>query len=626
MIAEDEPPYIAADVVDRNITVSYFTCCPPQHTTSNTTTIDVTVTRHCSDPITAPIDVEANDDENADAICELQGTRKYSRLMKSSPTSSGTQVVTKKDSFLCCDSKLSVDDDYKNNTTIMTNFLDDLECVPYHNTFYEASMVYPNQVGLIHPITCNYPEGEFQFPYSRPFDEGTYNDVLSTGRYQCCKNGPALPPFVKDSALRMSVYPVFILYWIAAILSAIVALGLVIPLLIELKNKKFRGSMRSRRPSRSRGGRQCYSTYNLYVVFLALLDLIYAAIAIEWYMGILEQRFYPGSHSFMVAPSQITYNVYHGLPISLAYVSANMLINATISYEVLVLLRSSHHAQRIGPPSLKRVTLQTGVICLITALYASVSVYLYRSRWEAGNNGNFEKAQTLDTIIFGMMLLFFVVPLGCVLAVFFSIWWRGYLPSLTGTDQNKREMRQLTLFFSRIVGVFFLIWLPALIGKFVVNPVELGKYYWVDVTALCFVAFQPTVTTCMIWSKRDARKYIVDLVTLSYLFGKKKSTSVVTNRSSVVTNRPVSNSNTNLSSEYDNTRADVDVEKTGAQNNPQSFLRPSGVYATAMTGAINGVTDNVADDRADDVPDDNADDGAADDIDANANADVDATI
>ena len=581
MIAEDEPPYITAGV-DRNIFMSYFTCCPPQHNTSDKTN---DATRHCSDPITAPINVGANDDESADAICELQDTRKYSRQMNSSPmallTSSGTQVLTKKDSFLCCDSKLSVDDDYENNTTIMTNFLDDLECVPYHNTLYEASMVHPNQVGLIHPITCNYPEGEFQFPFSRSFDEGTYNDVLSTGRYQCCKNGPALPPFVKDSALRMSVYPVFILYWIAAFLSAIVALGLCIPLLIELKNKKFRG------PSRSRGRNQHYSTYNLYLVFLALLDLIYASIALEWYTGLLQQRFYPGFHSAMVAPSKISSNVFHGLPISLAYISANMLINATISYEVLVLLRSSYHAQRIGPPSLKRVSLQTGVIVLITVLYASVSEYLYRSKWEAGNNGNFEKTQTMDTIIFGMLLLFFVVPLGCVLVVSFLIWWRGYLPSMTGTDRYKRDMRQLVLFFCRIVGVFLFIWLPAFISKFVVNPVELGKYYWVDVMALCFVAFQPTLTTCMVLTKRDARKYIVDLVTLSYLFG-----------------------------DCACRKEKAKFKNTGAQNTPQSSGQPRASHAISMTGSITGVTtmsasitrvtDNVANDAADDGIDANA--------------------
>lgn len=40
--------------------------------------------------------------------------------------------------------------------------------------------------------------------------------------------------------------------------------------------------------------------------------------------------------------------------------------------------------------------------------------------------------------------------------------------------------------------------------------------------------------------------------------GRKKSTSVVTNRTTVVTNRPASN--TNPSSEYDDAKADVDAE------------------------------------------------------------------
>ena len=159
MIAEDEPPRVADIDGSGNITLAYYTCCPPYHGSSEATDI----TRYCSDPtITAPINFEANDD----AICDNQDTRKYPRPMKSNVDSikQGEWSLAKTDSFLCCDN---------NNTTITTNFLDDSECVPYRNEFYEAFKAY-NEIGLLRPISCDFPEEGFRFP--RPLGGETKDD------------------------------------------------------------------------------------------------------------------------------------------------------------------------------------------------------------------------------------------------------------------------------------------------------------------------------------------------------------------------------------------------------------------------------------------------------------------
>lgn len=201
VVVEDESPVVSKD---EDTSLSYFTCCPPNKLLPE-------VIRHCSDPITPPID--SNDD-----VCQDQDIHKYARQMESSGTN--PEAV---DAFICCDSfpTLSFIDDDDNNTTTAIDFLDDLECVPYQNEFYEPAMV-QNKIGELDVIICDLPDGDFNF--SRAIGQ---EDVALTGRYQCCKTGPDLPPFAHDSIFKVNVYPTTILFAVAIILSVIVVVGLL---------------------------------------------------------------------------------------------------------------------------------------------------------------------------------------------------------------------------------------------------------------------------------------------------------------------------------------------------------------------------------------------------------------
>lgn len=251
VIIEDESLGVVTGGDGRgDISVRYFPYCPPE---SEATTEAI---RHCSDPITTvPVDSEAEiDNEESFAICGDRHTRIHTRRMKSRVLMSislfGGITLTEKDSFLCCDSILDDEAnnifDNKNDTSIATSplvvgddiatdSLDESECVPYQNNFYESVKV-QNRIGWLSPIICDFPEGDFLFP--RSFGEGNIDDIASTGRYQCCVIATPMPSFVQDSAFKITLYPLITLYCVAAVVSATMAVGLLIPLLIQLKKKK----------------------------------------------------------------------------------------------------------------------------------------------------------------------------------------------------------------------------------------------------------------------------------------------------------------------------------------------------------------------------------------------------
>lgn len=583
IIIKDEPPVYDAESSGNTdttaLSLSYFTCCPPYEGTGDTDTH--ATRRHCSDPITARtrIDFETGNDDNGNPVCEDEEIRKHPRPMKPSGanlTSAAAHAV----SFLCCDSiatTWAVDDgddyDYNsenNNTTTIPpeNFLDDLECVPYRNEFYEESKV-QNEIGKLDVIFCNVSKGDFWFP--RPIGEEstttttttTTNDVLlasSGGRYQCCKTGPALPPFVQDSTFKITVYTTISLFWVAAILSVIVVLGLLIPLLMELYRKsnyhkrsssrvtkklssifgsRFSTSLsynwgrsQSTHPSsnsnrssgprvtvRKAGKKPTYSTYNLYIVYLAFLDLIFCSYLIAEYRSYINQTFDPYSYATVTASisDQGFSNTPRDDPIIVPYMFANMWINAIVSHQVLVLLKTSQRARRINQPSLTRVNLQVGVIYFVAAIIGCALYFVYEPAWRARNNGDISKLEKLDSRMrIPIYTLLILLPSGYVIYTAIHIWWRGYIPSSKGANSRKRAMRELAFYFCRIVAVFLGIWMPRF---FLVTYADASGKKWADMLAVCITAIQPILTTGMILTKSDVRNYIRDLVTLSYIFG-----------------------------------------------------------------------------------------------------------
>jgi len=140
-------------------------------------------------------------------------------------------------------------------------------------------------------------------------------------------------PFVPDLAFKITLYPTIALFLVAAIISAIVAIGLLTPLLIQLKDGSFQ-----QRSTRRRRLAPRYSTYNLYLVYLALFDLVFSLFQIALYGTTINQKFYSRFFPWVVVPPSNDICLHVGTLINYSYVYTNFLINAVICYEVLVLL------------------------------------------------------------------------------------------------------------------------------------------------------------------------------------------------------------------------------------------------------------------------------------------------
>ena len=539
-----EAPITVPDPMFGQATLQYFTCCPPSHD-AVTQAEPSLVTRHCSDPMSDPMEMgEA-------AICQDHNSSQqpYARPMETDFykkfTPYGGVIVQKDDSFLCCDQ------DYNNSTTV-DNYLDQIECLPYANDVYEPA-VFISIIGIIDVVVCDIPGFEVPRPYF-----GADADFAGPV-YQCCKSGTPLNPFVHDRAFKITVYTEMVIASIAAFLSLIAGVAMLIPLFKQLKSDQdkrrstmavvatasnvdlntskservrssllassisaisSRLSVRTRKSSvmldnfrgsiRGRAGPK-YSTYNIYLVYLVLADFLYFVIYVALFGTNLNQKFYPQFFASLLLPvNQRDYSFDNR--ISYPYVASNLWINAIICYQLLVLLKSSQRAQRIQQPSAKTVNLQIWTVYFFVTICGVVLNRLFNAM--NANTGNLQKQETLYVVANCFLGLMAAPPFLYAIYVAFIIWWRGYIPSLKGATPRAKAMRQLAFYFFRIIAVFLGVWFP--VYACLVLALTQQKYYLFAV-AYWLTAAQPIFTFLVILTKSDTRTYVWDLVTFKYV-------------------------------------------------------------------------------------------------------------
>ncbi len=460
-----------------DVALNYFTCCPPNETLALTS-------KQCSDPIAA------DDYETAELLCYDGETPRYPHPMKSIPDDENDLDLT---FYKCCD--------FINANGNNTDFLDETECVPYRDENFKVAMV-KNKVGILPPRVCKIPD----FPVPRAIGEGTIN-ALGEYQYQCCRDGDALEPFFQDSAFYVTVYPIAFLYCIAAIVSAIVILGLLLPLLKQIKNGTYASSNRMSQSTRRR--EKPYSSYNLYLVHLAILDLIYCLYNIIRFASIVDQQLYPRYYSWLVE-SELSMSPY--FLFSSFYSLANMWINAVICYEVWALLKSSEQHKKRASPTLKQVNLEAGSVFF---LLITIAISFYYTNEYSG----LDVEDSLMKCISGMAYIpFFYIA-------YVSIRARKFVRSLGNSAVVDSGMRQLSIFFMRIVGVFILVWIPTTI---ILLLIYFGSNFGYRIVMIVFVlmALQPIMTFVVILTKEDVKKYILDLLMFRYCRHNERPTSV----------------------------------------------------------------------------------------------------
>jgi hypothetical protein len=301
-IVENETANYSYDYLDFSELILYFTCCPPNLSP------DADVSRHCSNPTS----INGHKDPiNETTVCD-DPTKPYHRQMKTRKDPWSNEFF--EESYICCNDYI-INNQTINNNNQTTHFLDEVECVPYNNQFYERSWIY-NLYGELYPGICDEPESGFDFDFPRYYVEHYYGRDYDY--YECCKTKIGSSIFFQDLSFKSTVYPQIAISAIAVVSSMVLIVALLIPLL----NKwliKFREtntpSTPTRATTRSAGRRTrtqatsaepAYSSYNLYLVYLAIPDLILNFYLLIMYGSYANQNYNPSFHGTVVYSG--TYN------------------------------------------------------------------------------------------------------------------------------------------------------------------------------------------------------------------------------------------------------------------------------------------------------------------------------
>jgi hypothetical protein len=283
-IVDTEEPLIWDD-----IPYQYFTCCPPNLSP------DVDVSRHCSNTTSRNC---SYDQDNNTLVCD-DTNKPYPRQMRNRTKDStyiiGYSVKDLVKSYICCDSPINGNENGNNYET--TNFLDEIECVPYSNEFYRPSFTF-KQYGYLEAASCDDPKSGFQFP---KYDEYLYYDNGYIHHYECCKSKEGSSIFFQNSAFKNTIYPQIAISAIAVISSMVLIIALLIPLHRNLRTQSKRSAQTSagtRSPTNARTRPQAitereFSSYNLYLVYLAIPDLILNMYLLIMYGSYANQQFNP---------------------------------------------------------------------------------------------------------------------------------------------------------------------------------------------------------------------------------------------------------------------------------------------------------------------------------------------
>jgi hypothetical protein len=284
----------------------YFTCCPPDLILLlplDDDDVNV-ISRHCTNSSTT-LHLNAADaiEEETDLI-DNNITNKFCNDINRPYIRQMTNYSAARLPFVCCDSIIE-----------QTNFLNETECVPFYDEFLLASWAL-NLYGKIVPITCNNKDlySEFQFP--RKVEK---TNSYGIQYYECSKTGSKTsPPFIKDSIFKLTVYPQIAVSTIAVIFCMVIITAMFIPLWLYLRencestnnnntttttntrtdlNRSTNanlstGSTRSRTTQRPTI-KPVYSGYNLYLIYLAIPDMILNILLLGMCISYTSQKYKP---------------------------------------------------------------------------------------------------------------------------------------------------------------------------------------------------------------------------------------------------------------------------------------------------------------------------------------------
>jgi hypothetical protein len=445
---ESQPP-----VWTNNEENYYYTCCPPN---LPNVTIATNLMRHCGDPIP----VQQQTTEDSQGACQNNENFPFPRNI--------TFANGNEDMYVCCDDSLLLDDDGNNNDNeTMTNFLNEVECVPYYcDDPSGRNCVVVNSWGRLEPMECDSPDSVFQYPsIVRTIGKGTL--------FECCRTGSSTRGFVTTSTgFKATICVQLTISAIGLIATLIIFLSLILPPIVHIFNKnksseessngrKRRGSNAINRQgasnrhgvaretnvaSRQRQQQLRFNAYDLYVVFLTIPDMIFCS-----YILVLYTRYATGHTSpvlgllGLVSSSYWNELNFWGSAVIAFCTTTSLYLNALIANEIFILLKNSNARRHCNPPTLRKAAFKIVIVYSIAFLYfILIGCIDYNHRFRDS------KWSTFFVVFFFTMEI--ILPTSYLVYICIAIWRQGLMKSLGG------QLKALVLFFSGICSVVYLLW------------------------------------------------------------------------------------------------------------------------------------------------------------------------
>ena len=163
--------------------------------------------------------------------------------------------------------------------------------------------------------------------------------------------------------------------------------------------------------------------------------------------------------------------------------TSNCWMNGVIVYQIHKLLRHSHIRRRYTPPSRKQVLIHACIVYLYACFWGLLGAFnitwLPHKTTAFYGFACFPVEYDLPSTIFWWLVFapgFLLIPILYVVYVLYDIWKRDLLPK-----QGRR--RNLSIYFFRLIFVYFFMWTPSLFFSLLGNFVKLSPWvYWIGAT------------------------------------------------------------------------------------------------------------------------------------------------
>ncbi len=262
-------------------------------------------------------------------------------------------------------------------------------------------------------------------------------------------------------------------------------------------------------------GRKEYSTYNLYLAFLSVPDLvanvfiIYIIVAnTQW-----NDEYDNNTDNDTDKNNSLWFEACpYDDAIYTMTTTANLYINAFLTYEIYKLLRYSSLRKRYYPPTTGKVTKQA-LFCYAMGLFVFVvDFFVVADRIDNNVSGaSPQMLKILDRLHLAFLwIVCVIIPLSVLVVVSGMIYWQGLITSTKSLYEGR--LRVLTFFFLRIVFLEIAIWVPSAIAFSIQWTVrdertKIIAYY----SSLFCASIQVFVNFVVALTKPDTKKLILGL-------------------------------------------------------------------------------------------------------------------